>query len=107
MLDRIPIQTNKVPYRAQVVLGSGVYTMELHYNSVMDSFVLQLYRGEEMVCAGERVVYGRALWGDVYQPGAYPPVRILPLDESGAVDVVTKETFGKLVFLTIDDGGGA
>lgn len=103
MRDRIPVNLAAVPYRANVVLGTEAFAVEVHYNSRLDGYVVHLYRGGALVCGGEPVVYGRPLWADVYEPGLYPALRIVPLDESGTADAATKATFGKLVFLTIDD----
>ncbi len=94
-----------IPYRANIVLGAEAFAVEVHYNSRLDGYVVHLYRGEMLVCGGELVVYGRPLWADVYEPGLYPALRIVPLDESGTADAATKATFGRLVFLTIDDDG--
>ncbi len=103
MRDRLAINKENLPYRAQFVLGAGVYTLEVHYNSRMDAFTVHLYKGEDLVCGGERLVYARPLWQDVYEAGQYPPLRLVPLDESGAETEIRWENLGKTVFLTLED----
>ncbi len=105
MRDRVPIKKENLPYRVNLILAAGVYTVEIHYNSRMDGYVLHLYRGDELLCGGEKLVYGRPLWRDCYEAEQYPVLRLVPYDESDQADEVTRETLGKTVFLTIEDQG--
>lgn len=103
MKDRIEIDKSLVPYRFTIPLGQLVFDFEVHYNSAIDSYILHLYQDEELICGGERLVYGRPLFADCYETEKYPPLRLVPLDESKTVDVVNDETLETLVFLTVDD----
>lgn len=106
MRDRIEINKEILPYRANIALGRTVFTFEFHYNSQEDCFVVHLYRGGRLLCAGEKLVYGQPLFRDCYEAGRYPVLRLVPLDESGSVREVTWDTLGSRVFLTVDDAGG-
>lgn len=103
MRDRIEINKNLVPYTFDILLGGEVFTLRVDYNSLGDMFTISLYKGEELICAGEPVVYGVPLWTDVYINDRYPAVDIVPIDESGDTDTVTYDNMNETVFLTIDD----
>lgn len=105
MRDRIEIDKALVPYRFTIALGQLVFEMELHYNAALDGYVCHLYKGGELLCGGEKLVYGRPLFADCYEVEQYPPLRLVPLDESGTAEEVSEETLGTLVFLTVDNLG--
>ena len=101
--DRIELDKEMIPYKYDIDLGDMVYTLEFNYNAARDCFSVNLLCDGAMVCAGERLVYGRPLFGDCYRMGRYPPFDIVPLDEGGNEDVVNWATMNRTVFLTIDD----
>ena len=105
MLDRIPVNLSRLPYNVNITLGQIVFRMEFNYNSTLDRFVVNLYKENELVCGGEKLVYGMPLFGDSYEVEKYPIFRIVPFDESGSVQVVNRETMGNVVFLNIEDDG--
>lgn len=107
MRDKIPLEKEEIPYSYDIALGERVYTLEYMYNARHDFFSVNLSLNGAYVCTGERLVYGKPLFADVYMPDLYPPITIVPWDESGTVDVVNWETMGNSVFLTIDDGEGS
>ena len=105
MRDRIIIDKESIPYKFDITLGEEAYTLDVNYNKSADLFTIGLYKQEVKICAGEPVVYGMPLFANVYKPMDYPPLQIIPLDESGNESRVTWDNFGNTVFLTIDDGG--
>ncbi|MDL2253310.1 hypothetical protein LJC49_04465 [Ruminococcaceae bacterium OttesenSCG-928-I18] len=105
MKDRLEIKKELFPYRVSIPLGMSVFDLEFHYNAKRDYIVVHLYWGNTLVCAGERLVYGRPLFGDCYEVERYPVVKLVPFDESGMTNVVQYDTLGVTVFLTVDDTG--
>lgn len=102
--DRLLINKEQVPCRFLILLGSELFTLTVDYNKKHDFFTIALEDNEgNMLCTAEPIVYGVPLWQDVQQAHKYPAIRIVPIDESGQKNMVTWETFGKTVFLTIDN----
>ena len=105
MKDRILINKKLIPYKFNILLASDMYELEIHYNSNADLFTVRLYKDEQMVCAGEPIMYGMPLFADFYKVGKIPCLTIIPLDESGGNDLVTWDNMSETVFLCIDDEG--
>lgn len=105
MKDRILIEQNLIPYRFSILLGDEPFDLDVNYNKYADMFTVALYKEEELICAGEPLVYGVPLFQDVFMPNKYPAVTIAPLDESGEANRVTKANLGDTVFLCIEDEG--
>ena len=101
MRDRIEINKELIPYTFDILLGGEMFNIRVDYNSYADMFTLTIYKDGELICAGEPVIYGVPLWGDVYEAGKYPAVDIIPLDESGEANAVTWDNFNETVFLVI------
>ena len=106
MKDRILIEKNLIPYRFSILLGDELFDLDVNYNRYADMFTVALYKGDELICAGEPIVYGVPLFKDVFMPN-YPAITIIPIDESGEANRVTKANLGDTVFLCIDDEGGS
>ncbi len=106
MRDRLEVRKDSLPYRVTVPLGAAVYGLEFHYNEADDRFTVSLYRGETLLCAGEPLVYGRALFADCFEAEKYPVLRLVPWDEGGECREVGYETLGTRVFLTVEDTDG-
>lgn len=105
MRDIIEVEKELIPYSFDILLGSEEFNMYIMYNSISDSFTVTLSKDNVVLVDNEPIVYGVRLFEDIYQ-NHYPCLDIVPFDESGETDVVNWETFGKTVFLTIDDEGG-
>jgi len=82
MLNYLSIDKEAIPYRFDMRLVGVTFTFEIHYNSEYDFFTVDLYRGEELLVAGEKLVYGRPLF-NVYVNARLPDVIIVPFDLSG------------------------
>lgn len=103
MRDRLEVKKEQLPYRANVPLGAEVFGLEFHYNAAEDCFTVHLYKGEELLCAGEPLVYGRPLFANCQEVERFPVVRLVPWDESGEGHEVGYEALGASVFLTVED----
>ena len=104
--DRILIKKELVPYYFHILLGGELFDLAVSYNETHNFFTLAVKKGGETICAGEPLMYGMPLFGDVYTAGKHPAVTIVPFDESGNSDRVTFEALGETVFLTVDNAGG-
>ena len=100
--DRILIEKQNIPYRFQVALPQNAFELEIRYNKTADLFTAALYKSGELVCI-EPVIYGTQMFEQVYQPGIYPAIRIVPVDSSGEQSAVTWDNFNETVFLEIDN----
>ena len=101
--DYLPINKELIPYTFSILLGEEMFDIRVDYNSLADMFTLSLYKNEELICAGEPVIYGVQLWKDVFVAGKYPNVKITPIDESGETDAVTWDNLNETVFLVVDE----
>ncbi len=98
--DRILIEKANIPYRFAIALPRTKYELEIRYNKTGDFFTIGLYKDNELICI-EPVVYGAPLFAQLYQPGTYPALRIVPTDSSGNATRVTWNNFNETVFLEI------
>lgn len=106
MTDYIEINKELIPYSFDISLADEIFTIEVSYNKAGDFFTLALYKDNEIVCAGEKVVYGVPLWQDVYQADKYPALIVLPKAENtDDVSAVTFDNLNNTVFLFIDNVG--
>ena len=103
MRDRITINKALIPYQFDILLGGELFTIGVNYNNTANLVTLALYKNNELVCAGEPLIYGMPLWGDFFQSGNYPALTIIPMDESGEHNAITYDNLNKTVFLTIDN----
>lgn len=103
--DMIPFDRDQVPYSYDITLGGEVYNFRFDYNVAHDFYTITLSHNEEVVLAGEKIVYGQRLFSSAYiNTTDFPAVDIYPLDLSGQADVVNYDTLGTKVFLYIDNG---
>lgn len=103
MGGRIGLEKEKAPYRFQIVLGRRMFWMELRYNASCDFFTLGLAHGDQLLCAGEKLVWDMPLFEGCYRAGEFPVVRLVPKGKPGAEGQIGWEDLGKTVFLTVDD----
>lgn len=103
--DVLEIKKDLLPYECSIQLAGEVFALHFNYNATADLFTVDLYREGELICAGEPIVYGKPLWGDVYRAGTFPALEIIPQDPSGESNAVTYDNMGRTVLLMIDNGG--
>lgn len=97
----IPINKELTPYYFEILLNNELFKLQINYNSSADFFTVDLYKNDELVCAGEPIVYGVQLWGDMYQKGKYPNLKIVPFDESDESNAVTYDNINSTVYLAV------
>lgn len=107
--DIIEIDKDLVPYEFDIVLADETFKIGVNFNETAELFTLDLSKldeesGEyETICKGEPIIYGKALFSDVFVNGKYPAVDIVPYDESGENNAVTFDNLNETVFLCIDN----
>lgn len=102
----LPIDKERIPYQFEIELDGGIFVFEVHYNGEHDFFTVDVYKGNEIIVYGEKVVYGQPLFG-AYTDTRLPSQPIVPLDLSGRENRVTYENLGESVFLYIGEIEGA
>lgn len=100
--EHIAIDTSLVPYTFDVELAQDTFTFTLAYNELHDYYTMSLAKDEEIIVAGEKIVYGQPLFANAYNYDKLPAPTIVPLDLSGKETRVGKSNFGKTVLLTLD-----
>lgn len=99
----IPIEREEVPARFEIDIAGEDFEMEVRHNERFDFYTVDLWKDEKMIVAGEKVVYGRALFSTLPDDEVLPKYPITPLSESEDYGRVDYDNFGRTVFLTIGD----
>lgn len=100
MIRYLPLIKEAAPYRQSVRIEGQTFAFYLQYNAEEDFFTVDLYRGDEVLAYGEKLVFGRPLFA-AYADERFPKAALVPLDFSGRADAVTWETLGKSVLVYI------
>lgn len=101
--DYIPIEIDNIPELFEIDLAGRSYLFGINYAASEDIYSVDLYDINEVpIILGEKLVLNERLWND-FVNDQLPPIDIVPLDESGKEQCITKENFMKTVFLYVDD----
>ncbi|NMB32679.1 MAG: hypothetical protein GX992_00340 [Clostridium sp.] len=103
MMKFIEINKDLIPYYFEIKLAGITWGFEVRYNREFDFFTIDLYRQEELIAAGEKVVYGQSLFSILMEDGR-PGIDIIPFDQSGNSNRVGWDELGKSVFLYLVGG---
>lgn len=98
--EYIEIDTELVTYRFQITLGVERFEIRVRYNELHDYFTMDLYKDEEALAYGEKLVYGVPLFSEIYDE-RFPGTEIIPLDASGNENRITYDNLNKTVFLQV------
>ena len=101
----LPIYKERIPYEFEVNIKGEIFTFELHYNGDNDFFAIDLSKNGEVIIYGEKITYGRPLFGALSDT-RLPTLSITPLDPSGDANEVTYDNFGESVLLYVGDVDG-
>src|SRR5690625_4846014 len=101
----LPIDKERVPYRFEVQLNGEVFIFEIHYNGENDFFTVDLFKNDEVIIYGEKIIYGQPLFGALTD-ARLPSEPIIPLDPSGRENRVSFDNLGESVFLYIGEVEG-
>ncbi|WP_346235736.1 hypothetical protein MKY04_09345 [Lysinibacillus telephonicus] len=98
--EYIEIEKALIPYRFEIELGAELFELEIQYNQIGDYFTIDLYKDGEVLCYGEKIVYGEPLFSEIYDT-RYPAPTIIPIDESGKESRVSWDNLNESVFLVV------
>ena len=103
-MNYIEIDKNMIPYRFDMTIKGETYTFQVNYNATHDFFTIDLYKNDEVIVLGEKVVYGKPLFF-TSQHKDVPKVTIIPYDVSENTDRITFENMNEdvLLFMIGDD----
>ena len=101
----IPIDVDNLPEIFEFDIGVITYYIGINYNTVDESFTLDLYDMRmNPIVLGEVLILDSPLWADCGND-KLPLTTLIPMDESGNETVITKSNLMKTVFLYIDTEG--
>lgn len=100
--DTLTINKAMIPYDFNIVLGDEEFNLYVDYNNTGGFFTVALKKGDEVLCAGEPIVYGRRLFEDVWKIG-FPVIDIVAFDPSGEFNAVTFANLCEEVLLIVDN----
>lgn len=98
MLKYIEIDKELVPYKFDITLVGETYTFDVKYNALKDFFTVNLYKNDEAIVLGEKLLYGKPLFLNCTHRDA-PKVDILPYDLTEKTERITFENLNEQVFL--------
>ncbi|ALS27199.1 hypothetical protein IJ21_17980 [Paenibacillus sp. 32O-W] len=96
----IPIYKDQTPYRFEITLGAEIFEFEVRYNADFDFFTVDLFKDDEVLVYGEKLVYGVPLFVDVFDQ-RYPVLQLVPFDEARNETRVTYDNLDKTVFVQV------
>lgn len=99
-MNYIAIEKELIPYAFEIVLGEETFRFEINYNLDFDFFTLNLYKDDETLVLGEKIVYNSTLF-EAVRNDKFPKVKILPTDLADQDERVTWENFNETVFLYV------
>lgn len=102
-MEYIDIDKSLIPYRFDITINDETFRFEIDYNSRFDFFTVNLFKNEEVIVLGEKLVYGKPLFLSS-QYREVPKPYILPYDLTGQAERVTFENLNEQVFLFIVEG---
>ncbi|EAD3347504.1 TPA: hypothetical protein H9347_002788 [Listeria monocytogenes] len=100
----IPIELDNIPEIFEFDFDDDrSFLLGINYADSQDLFSVDLYNIEgEPIVLGERLVLNERLWADIIDD-RLPSVDLVPMDESGKENKITKDNFMKTIFLYFDD----
>ncbi len=97
-MEYIEIDKNMIPYRFDMTIKGETYTFQVNYNATHDFFTIDLYKNDEVIVLGEKLVYGKPLFMSA-QHKDIPKTIIIPYDVSENTDRITFENMNEDVLL--------
>lgn len=101
--DTITINKPLIPYTFSILLGGELFDFRVDYNETHGFFTIELSKDGEVVCSGEKIVYGKRLFEEIFEHGKFPCVDIIPYDTSNEYNEVTFDNLSETVLLIIDN----
>lgn len=96
------IDYSSMPMVFETTFGNMDVYIGLNYNELGDFFTIDLMDSSyDPIIMGEQLVYGKRAWRQSSDPRV-PIIDLVPLDESGRENKITRVNFGSTVFLYLD-----
>lgn len=100
--SKYEIDYDNMPMVFETTFGNMDVFIGLNYNELGDFFTIDLLDSSyDPIIMGEQLVYGKRAWRQSSDPRV-PMTDLVPLDESGKESKITRDNFGKTVFLYLD-----
>ena len=99
----IPIEKDLIPYQFEIDIAEEEFSFVINYNERFDFFTVDLYKDDELIISGEKIVYGRCLFASYPDETKIPQNPITPFDEAGEKTRVGWVELNESVFLFIGD----
>jgi len=78
----IPLFKQNIPYEAKYTLDGVTFTFKFNYNPVGDYFTVDLIKRGEVLIAGEKIIFGKALFTSYPADDRLPFPAVIPVDLS-------------------------
>ena len=92
----IDIDKNLIPYEFEMTLANELFRFKVNYNGEFDYFTIDLFKNNETIILGEKLIYGRPLFLSCLEG---PKIDIVPYDIAGRVERINYENLNEEVFL--------
>ena len=104
MVEYIPVDVEKVTYDFHIKLKDRTFVFTIKYNEQAELYTadLKIAATGEILCYGDPILYGRAMFNTV-EDERFPRPVIIPYCIHGKEDRVTKVNFGKTVQLYLHE----
>lgn len=97
-MEYIEIEKELIPYQFEIGIDGESFEFHVNYNKTHDFFTIDLYKNDDPLVLGEKLVYNQPLFA-TSQYKAIPKTPIVPFDMAGSVSEITFENLGEQVFL--------
>lgn len=102
MNEYIEIDKQSIPYRFELELGGELFELEVNYNETFDFFTVDLYKDNQALVVGEKLMLNRPLFRNRVHI-ALPKVNIIPKDRGNVAKRITFDNTNETVFLYVGE----
>ena len=103
--DTITIHKTLIPYTFSILIGGEMYDFRVDYNETYGFFTVRLSKDGNVVSYGEKIVYGKPLFQEIFENEKFPSIEIVPYDISGTYNSVTFDNLSDTVHLIVNNRG--
>lgn len=97
-MEYIEIEKELIPYQFEIGLDGESFEFHVNYNQTHNFFTVDLYKNDEVLVLGEKLVYNQPLFTTATHKDI-PNTVIVPFDLAGSVDRITFNNLNEEVFL--------
>lgn len=99
-MEYIEIDKDLIPYRFAIDLADEEFEIEINHNDRFDFFTIDLYKNDEVIVIGEKLMLDRELFSNITDTNL-PKVKIVPRDRAGIELDITYDNLESAVFLYV------